>query len=1037
MSGILAYFVKRPKVVNLILFFVLLAGFISAILTQNQGYPKVDFGYVTITTVYPGASPEDVELLVTNKIEDELIGISGIKDLHSSSMENMSIISIAIEEDYDIDEAVDDIRKAVDSVTDLPDAVTQRPVIYEVNNDRIPVIEIAISGPGSYETKRSFADALEKRLRQESNVGTVDKIGYLDREIKIEAFPEKLKQTYVSLDALYQAIQQGNFRLPAGELKKKYQEKKLLVMSEFDNPLDVKDVIIRSGFSGNRVRISDVAQIVDGYEKPEKMMRYKGQESINVFVQKKENADMLKTAAQIKKVIEEFQPMIPKNTKLDIITDYSVEVKDLLDLVIDNAKLGLVFVLLFLVLFLNLRVAFWTSLGIPFSILGAFILLPVFDVTINFITLMGIIIVLGMVVDDAILVAENIYSYREKGLSGVDAAVKGVNEVLWPVITSVLTTIVAFSPMIAMTGVMGKFMYPMPIIITLVLLASLLESLFLLPSHIAHSKMTPLKDRKFKPFKWLENYYRNFIIKTLRHRWFMFLVFFIVAACALMLAVFGMKFILFPNDDGLYGVIKYELPTGYDLIENAEKISEVESVILSFPESEIDGFVTGVGEAMPPLVSYGNNVNSSFVGNIIIYLTPTGARDRRASAIFKDLQKKLANIKGFTKLDAEMLEDGPPVGKAITLTFVSDNDQRRTEYANLLKDFLSKQAGVSNIEDNEGEGKRRVDFKLNYDLISELGLTPYQVAETIRMSYDGLVATTLQREGEEIDFRVQLTEDSRSRIDTIRSLTVQNASGKLIPLNQLIHLVEQDDVQVYNHEDGERSITIYGDVDDEIITSREINKRLLDHFQPLVDKYTDIRLVIGGEEKDTQESMQSLLIALVFALVGIYFILVILFNSYSQPFLVMTAIPYSFVGVIFAFYLHNMPLSFTALIGMIGLMGVVVNNSLVMISFLNTARDESGLSIPNLAEAATRRLRPIVLTSLTTAAGLFPTSYGYMFGFGNYNPVIIPMIRAVAWGLLFSTVITLILIPGLYLTHEQIMLKCRSIFKGMFGISKE
>lgn len=1024
MKSIITFFINRPKLVNLIVAFLILVGGLSLSRSQNQGYPPVDFGSVVISTIYPGASPEDVELKVTSKIEDKLKGISGIKRLDSASMESISIVSIQLEDTADFDKVKSDINKAVDQVNDFPVEVKNRPLVEEIDTNRFPVMEVAFTGDASYRTLRQYADAFEQILETHKSIGSVKKVGYLDREVKILADPLKLKSNYVSLTQLSAAINSHNFRLPGGDIKAE-EEKKLLVLSEFDHVTDVGDVIIRSGFDGNKIRISDVAVIEDGYVKPEKLAHYNGKRAINLLAIKKESADVVKTAEEVELLVNEFRTTLPDNVQVNVIVDYSDDVHNLLNLVMSNAKVGLLLVLVALVLFLNIKVAIWTALGIPISILTAFIFFGTFGLTVNFISLMAIIIVLGMVVDDAIIVAENIFSYREQGMEAKEAAVKGTLEVLWPVITSVLTTIVAFSPMIAMTGVMGKFMWSMPVVIALILLASLFESIFILPSHIAHSKLSSKVKKESGILKRFERGYTKMVSWTLRHKFSTWALFCAVAGVAVFLMATQIKFILFPSDNGIIGVVRYELPRGTSIEGNMAAVSKIEKVLLTYPKSEITGFVTVGGERMPDVMSYGNNINVPFVGNILVHLTPVDDRTRNAKAIMSDIHNKIKDIKGFARIQADVVEDGPPVGRPVTVTFISDNDTLRMAYVDELREFLNNREGVFNIEDSEGQGKRKLEVTLNYPLISSLGIRPFDVANTIRSAYDGDVATSLRRDGEDIDFRVMLNESSRKSLDTIKSLTVPSNQEKQIPIGQLVRIEEKEDVMVYNHNFGTRATTIYADVDTDILTSAEINKEIAQKFEERVRHEPLLLLEFGGEEQDTQESMQSLFMSLILALVGIYFILVVLFNSFAQPFLVMVAIPYSFVGVILAYYIHDMPLSFPALIGMVGLMGVVVNNSLVMISFLNSAVEKNGFSIETLSEGATRRLRPILLTSATTAAGLFPTAYG----FGGDNPVIVPMIMAISWGLIFSTVITLILIPSLYMAQVQFFNFCGNVIK--------
>jgi multidrug efflux pump subunit AcrB len=1034
MMKIVEFFIGRPKLVNLILIFILLMGSLNLITLNKKGYPSVEYGFVSISTVYPGASPEDVELKITNKIEEKLRSIDGIKELTSRSMESYSVIQIRLDDSSDADKTKADIRKAVDQVDDLPSDIKNKPLVVELNTDIIPLIEVAIAGTADYRIKRQYAKSLEDFFVESSMVGSVEKYGYLEQEVKVEVDQKKLIQNYVSLGEIMSAITAHNFRMSVGDLKSNNDEKKLLVMSEFAYPKEVGKVIVRSDFDGNRIVVSDVAKIIDDYEKAEKITRTDSFDSINLLVRKKPQADIVRASKEIQTILADFQKGLPDNVQANLIVDYSVETLNLLDLVINNAKFGFILVLLALLILLNFKVAFWTAVSIPVSILLALSFFPLFGVSINFISLTGIIIVLGMIVDDAIIVGENIYHYREKGFSPLESARKGVGEVLWPVITTIATTIVVFLPMLFMKGIMGKFMYELPIAVSLILIASLLECLFILPTHISHVKVNKNKKKKKTWFNKFEDAYENLLKILLRFKYLTVFIFFSIFIFSIFLMVMVMQFRLFPSDDGLYAFISFETVEGMSVEETAKRAKKIEDKLKPFLNKYISSYVSTIGQKIPDIADYGTNYMSGSIGNIMIYLIPMKERDLTSKQIVNLFKKEVKDIQGFSKIEVDIIEDGPPVGRPITVTLISDNDPIRNKVVANVKEFLEKQKAVFNVEDNEGKGKKRIDLTFDYILMSSLGLNAQSVANTIRAAYEGMVVTQLRWQGEDIAFRVILNESARyslsslkeTSINSVKALNVMNNQGKLIPLGQFVKLEENNDRLMINHYEGKRAVTIFADVDDKIMTPLEANNILRNYLNDLESQYPELRIIFGGEEQDTNEAMESLYIALLLALVGIYFILVVLFNSFTQPFLVMIAIPFSLSGVIFTFFSHNLPLSFPALIGLIGLTGVVVNDSLIMITFLNQKKEENDISIESIALAAKRRLRPIVLTTTTTLAGLFPTAYG----FGGDNPFIIPMILAIAWGLLFATIITLVLIPSLYVIQHNVNQRLKSVCIG-------
>ncbi len=1037
MIKIVEYFINKPKVVNLTLIFILITGIISVIKTKKERIQSdADYGVVYITTIYPGASPKDVELKVTSKLEKELKSIDGINDLESLSMEDFSTIEIELDEKSNYEKTKREIRKVIENVDDLPDEIKGNPVISELSESIRPMFEISIIGEADYSLKRKYALALEKNLMASKNVSKVEKYGFLKREVKIKINQENLNKFYVSIGEIIDAIKTRNFRMSAGDLLEEDAEKKYVVYSEFDNVNELNDVIIRSGFTGNRVVISDVAKVIDDFEKTETMVRYNGNEAINMVVYKKSEADMFKLKKDINKIINNFRTTLPDNIHTEIIVDHTEDVQSLLTIVMMNALIGFGLVLIVLFILLNNKVAFWTAMGIPASIFLAFTLFPFFNVNIHYFSLVAMIIVLGMLVDDAIIISENIYRLQENGMKGKDAALTGLREVIWPVLATVVTTIVAFLPILGMTGTLKKIFFHIPVVVTLLLICSLLEAIFFLPSHMAHVKINIKKKVNYKInfFKNFENLYEKVIIGCLKHKFKTIFIFVLI----LLLSFFilsKMKFLFFDLDDSLRCFIEYELPKGSTLNATSKKIKEVESILSKLSKEEVKSFVTVIGEDRSEAANYGEIIlQGNYFANTIIHLTPREDRKRTAKQIITQVKKEIKKINGFTKIEADIVTEGPPVGKAVNISFVSNDDKARYEIAEDLKNFLKKQKGVTNIEDNVDIGKKQIAINFDYDLLSRNGLDPLRIADTIRVAFNGIVATDIKWEGEEVDFRVILDESSRSLDNTVKeltvqkvqTLTVQNKKGNLIPIGKFIKLDERDDILRINHIFGDRAITVFADIDTKENTPVDVNKEINKIYSKKILKYPGMQMKIGGEADEINKSMDNFKIAVVLALIGIYFILVILFNSFLQPLLVLVAIPFSFAGVIYTFFIHGMAITMPVLIGFLGLMGVVVNDSLVMISFINKSRDKNKLiSIDSLAKAAKNRLRPIVLTTITTAAALFPLAYG----FGGYNMFASPMVMAIAWGLIFATLVTLILIPSMYLSLSGFHLFLRSKFK--------
>jgi len=509
MKNLFKFFIEHPKLVNLFLVLVLVMGTMSFLNLKRNSIPKVDFKMIFITTIYPGAAPEDVEINVTIPIEDELQKVTGLKDLKSYSAENVSTVFVEIDPDVkDIEEVKKDVNKAVDRVANLPKKIKDRPIVTELKSQIFPVFEVAISGDSQISELelRKYAKTLEKKISELPGVAGTKKVGYRKREVHVEVDPVKANNQYVSLSEVMGSIMARNIRLSGGTIQSLATKKKVITLSQFDDPMEVKDVIIRSAFSGQRILVSDLARVEDSFEDETKIVKANGEPCINIVVDKKETADAVRVAEAIKKLLIQHNKDLPKGVYAQVVKDYSVYVKSLLNVVISNALVGFVLVALCLMIFLDARIAFWTALGIPFSLLVAFYFMPVYDIAVTTQSLLALIIVLGMLVDDAIVVSEHIFSYREKGLGVIEASIKGISEIFWPVCATVTTTIAAFLPVLLMGGIWGEFIRAIPIVITVTLLASLFEATFILPAHLAH---TPLKTKaKPKVLLWLEDIYR-------------------------------------------------------------------------------------------------------------------------------------------------------------------------------------------------------------------------------------------------------------------------------------------------------------------------------------------------------------------------------------------------------------------------------------------------------------------------------------------------------------------------------------------------
>ena len=998
---------------------------------KRDSYPEVEFGELLITTAYPGASPEDVELNVTNEIEKELKEVTGIKRYQSWSQENVSTVHVVLDPEEDEEEVEREIREAVSRVTDLPREVEESPLVTKLGTTVFPMIEVGLAGDIPYKDLREIARRFEKKLENVEGVAKVGRFGYRAREVRIAVDPDALIKNEVSLIEIINAISGRNVRGTGGSFESYTSEQNIVTLAQFREPLEVRDAIVRKTFDGPSIRVKDLATVTDDFEDEKVQSRLNGQAAISFIAYKKKSADIIRAVDAIRVLVDKEQQYLPEGVTMLISNDESKLVKGRFEIVTNNGLLGLALVMLVLATFLNVRIAFWVALGIPVAILGVIFLLPVFDSFLDTVTMTAMVLVIGIIVDDAIIVAENVYKFHEQGLSPIDAAVKGVSTVFKPVLTTICTTIVVFSPLFAFPGMLGDFVRFIPLVVTLALLISLIECVLALPAHLVpglrradrkrqRSDKAPLRQRGFD---WLRRVYRVFIGYLLKLRYLLVIVFAAVLGYALVFAYQSMDFVMFPSSTAERFVVNVRTPVGMSLQATSDQVEDVEAIVRSLGEGELDSFVTRIG-------TFGE-VGSSEQENhaaIFVTLTPFSQRARTADDIVAALRAQTDVLPGIDKITYIVDAGGPPVGRPIFVRVIGSDDAMRVRLADDVEAFLNSIEGARDIDRNDREGKRQLEIKLDYLQLARVGITAADVARNVRIAYDGDVVTSVRYGDEDVDFRVIFSEKVRKDPDFLSELVLPNQGGRLTKLGQLAKFENSPGPATYSHFRGDRAITVSGDVDQNVTTAIKVSDAVRAEFD--VDRdYPGARIVIGGEAEESAASLRELYVTLGIAAIGVYFLLILLFNSLWQPVLVMMAIPFGLVGVIVGFSVHEVPLGFLAATGIIGMVGVVVNDSLVLVNHVNDLRqqfpEQSFRSI--VAEGTADRLRAILLTTVSTVAGLLPLAYGL----GGADPYMGPMALALGWGLLFATPLTLVLVPCVFLIGDDIATLFRRLFGGV------
>ena len=1014
MNKLLKLSIDQPKAGNLIMIAVICMGILSLGVIRYEVMPKIDLGVVTVSTVKAGASPEEVELSITMVIEEELLKVNGIRKVFSNSLENLSLITLNLDPDVkDKTKLLADIQKAVDrSLSKLPNDLTDKPLVEELGSDKFPVAELHITGAVSESVLRNQARNWQRKLREVPGVSAVERIGYRKPEVSIRLNQQKQFKLGVSYDEIRRAIALRSVRDSGGSLTSFTGEKKVLAVGQFQDPLDIADVIIRSQEPGNNLLLRDIAQVIPDYEKWQIQVRSDGQLGIALQIKKKGTADELKTIQAIKDLLLDQEPQLPDGLKLKLINDVSRFTKDMLNTLNSNAMLGLVSVFLILWLFLGRKMAFWVSVGLPFSVLATFSLLFVLGHSINSLVLMAMILVLGMLVDDAIVTGEAIQSRREKGLSRKDAAIQGTKDIAAPVFVSILTTILAFLPLFFIGGLEGAFVFAIPVVVMVMLLASLFESKFLLPAHLAHSNF------KTQQRAWLvkvQEFYRKVILWMLeRRKWTTLLL---VLAFIVVTLVSGslVRFQLYPDTaiDTIH--VQTELPNGTGFEQTISRISDLENDIRTIiADEDLLNIISQVGHHDTDVYGASEGRNQAWALTTV-YLKAQNQISTSQTEILTRLKHLAKEQKDFISIRVEPFKDTPVLGKPIELEIMADGNEKLI-ISDAVGEFLEEQPWATDVWDSRKRGKPVVDLHFHHQKLSGYHLSVKQVADAVRVAIDGLLVYEQQMAAERVYFRLKTNSKEEKALSSLQNLYIVNTMGKPVPLSSIADFKLRPGEADIKHFSGRRSVTVYADIDRKRIDVPTANEKLADFIRSKDWSHTfpDVTFYHGGEIEQQKNSYDSLAIAFVACLFAILFVLVVLFNSYSQPLLILAVLPFSIMGVFLAFALQGIPMSFLALIGLLGLTGVLVNDAVVMIFTLN--KDAKARDMTLIAKQASTRFRPIFITSSTTLVGLFPTAYGW----GGYNPFVAPMVMVMAWGVAFGTVISLLLLPCFFALNEDL-----------------
>ncbi len=1002
---------------NLLMILCLAGGLFVFTQTTQEVFPDFELDTVSISVPYPGASPEEVEKSVVLALEDAINEIDGIGEVSSVASEGGAHVRIEVIKSDERMRVAQDVKSAVDRISSFPDD-TEDPVVT-VDSRRREVMRLVLYGDASEITLREAADTVKDHLSQNSEIGPVDLVAAKNLEIKINISQYELRRLGLSLNDISNKLKQIAVEIPGGTLETKSGDLLLRLSERRENAQDFANIPIAVAANGSQLLLKDIATIEFGLEDSNKQTLFNGKQAIAIEVYRIGDQTPVGVSDAVKGEIPKLNSALPGNLTLEIRNDRSRIFKQRADLLLKNGYWGLGLVILFLALFLELRIAFWVSMGIPISFAGAFLIFPATDFSINVVSMFAFIISLGIVVDDAIVVGENIYSYREKGYSALDAAITGSREVAWPIIFSVLTNIVAFIPLYFIPGILGKIFQVIPLVVICVFSISLIECLLILPSHLRLKSLVKKHDhgllatlirfqtwfnKRFENF--VESHYKGFLTGVINNRYGVVIIAVSILIMAYAYAFSGrMGMVPFPRVESDYAYSKVTLPLGSpeDDIQKIQQqiLDGAQRLIAKYPK---DGLSTGIYSVIDE-----NSIEAR------MYLLPAEERLISTTETTKLWRKQTGKLLGVETSSFVSNRGGPGSGSSLTVELSHRDNATLTAAGEALAQKLAEFPNANDIDDGTANGKRQFDFKVSQYGYA-LGLNAQSIASQIRASFYGLEAFKQQQGINEVTIRLRLPEGERESEHDLNNLIIKTASGQEVLLKDVVTITEGRAYTQIKRRNGRRTIQVQADIEPPSQTNRIVEAIMADTLPELQQRYQGLSYSFEGRQAEIRDSIQSLIYGLITVLLVIYALIAILFGSYTQPLMVMIAIPFSAIGAVIGHLVMGYSLSLMSLFGLLALTGVVVNDSIVLIEFANRSRHKDTELLESLLIASVRRFRPIILTTMTTFVGLAPM----IFETSRQARFLIPMALSLGFGILFATMITLILIPALYMIIEDI-----------------
>jgi len=1016
---VIRFFAAHPTAANLMMIAILSAGIFAAPSLQRETFPRVDPRRVEITVAYPGARPEAVEQSICQRIEDALDGVNNVAEVACEANEARARAVVEMNEGNNLDRFFAEVKTEIDAIADFPDKV-ENPIVKQLGRTDF-VASVAITGPEQRTHLKTYAEQIKQRMVQWPGISRVRITGFSQRQIRIELPHETLRQFGLSVGDIANTISRQSVDLPAGSISTSDRDVLIRFADERKQVSEFLSLVVVSGPNGGQLRLGDIAKITDRFNLDEEKVSFNGKPAALLVIEKTENEDTLKAIDAVNAFIEHELQSAPKGVTLAVTRDGSSIVRDRLNLLTTNGAQGLALVFLVLWLFFGFRFSFWVSMGLPVSFMGAIFLMMVMGYSVNMLTMVGLLIAIGLLMDDAIIISENVASQRQLGKAPLDAAIAGAGQVFPSILASFTTTACIFGSLAFLKGDIGSILSVVPVVMLFVLSVSLVEAFLILPNHLHHSlghgvfSGGGLQQRMNSGLVWI----RDRIIGPVSGicvRWRYLTIGVAVALFMLsvsMLAGGGVKFVVFPELDGDTLEAKILLPQGTPLSQTEATVNRVVKGLEHVNRAHTPA--QPGGQSLVRNVTYQFNKNTSafesgaHVATVTADLLSAEVRTLSSDEILSEWRQQTGDLTDVISIKFAESIIGPG-GLPIDIR-LNGRDLTTLKKASLeLQDWLKKYQGVADISDDLRQGKPEYRVRLR-DGAAQLGIDSRMVADQLRAAIFGTTVDEIQVGTESYDIDVRISAEDRNSLADLDYFTITNATGGQVPLSAIAVLEEDRGYARINRVNGLRTVTIQGDVDGRTANAHAIIKHTLSAFLPgLLERYPGVSLALQGQNKEGEATQKSMARGFVLGLIGVFLLLSFQFRSYVEPIIVMIAIPLAFIGVVWGHVAMGLDISMPSMLGFVSLAGVVVNNSILLVNFIKDRYDEE----PDVASAAVHacraRFRAIFLTTVTTVVGLLPI----LSETSLQAQILIPLVTSLAFGLMASTLLVLIVVPSLY-----------------------